>query len=92
MLRGGGPSGIFGGLTEWVSLCGLEFAAPASLGLGLQASANTTLLLGLVLFGFFFLISEMLNNEGSMGVEGMNVLINALLVSEDEGKGLWSAF
>lgn len=34
----------------------------------------------------------MLSNEGSMGVEGMNVLINALLVSEDEGKGLWSAF
>lgn len=78
-----------GGLTEWVSLCGLDFAAPASPGLGLQASASTTLLLGLVLFGFFFLISEMLNNEG---VEGMNVPINTLLVSEDGGRGIWSAF
>lgn len=82
------------GLTEWVSLCGLDFAAPASPGLGLQASANTTLLLGHVLFGFFFffLISEMLNNEGSMGEKGMNVPINTLLVSEDGGKGIWSAF
>lgn len=41
---------------------------------------------------FFFLISEMLNNEGSMGEKGMNVPINTLLVSEDGGKGIWSAF
>lgn len=41
---------------------------------------------------FFFLISEMLNNGGSMGEKGMNVPINTLLVSEDGGKGIWSAF
>lgn len=39
-----------------------------------------------------FLISEMLNNGGSMGVEGVDVQINSLLVSEDEGKGIWSVF
>lgn len=39
-----------------------------------------------------FLISEMLNNGGSMRVEGVDVQINTLLVSEDEGKGIWSVF
>lgn len=36
-----------------------------------------------------FLISEMLNNGGSIGVV---FRINTLLVSEDEGKGIWSVF
>lgn len=46
----------------------------------------------LIMCCFFFLISEMLNNGGSMGVEGVDVQINTLLVSEDEGKGIWSVF
>lgn len=50
----GSPRDIFGSLTKWVSLCGLEFASPASQGPGLHTSANTTLLLDHVLSGFFF--------------------------------------